>query len=152
MKRDSFLLFKDYTITAYSVTKCPLLCTNTILFTYEAAKLDRFACSVRPAIEKTLSHGALGAGTARIGLPRANTDSLGNVSVYPFHHCSKSSETSDKHRYCCSSRLFDEAVAKTCLANKSIFAFFHNNLPRHHQRHHQLTTSISRDIVSYGFI
>src|SRR5438132_14325958 len=128
MKRDSFLLFKGYTITAYSLTKCLLLCTNTILFTLEGAKLDRFACSVRPATEKTFSHGALVTGTAR--MPRANTDSLGNVSVCHFHHCSKSSETSDIHRYCCSSRLFDEAVAETCLANKSIFSLFHNVSPR----------------------
>jgi len=84
--------------TVYSLTKCALLCTNTILFTLAGAKEDRFACSVSPAIEKTISHGALVVGTAR--MPRANIDSRGNVSVYPFYHCSKSSESSEMHRYC----------------------------------------------------
>jgi hypothetical protein len=47
-------------------TKCPLLCTNNTLFTFSGANDERLACRINPAMENTLSEGALVAGTARI--------------------------------------------------------------------------------------
>ena len=46
--------------------KCPLLCTKINLFTFSGAKDERLAYRINPAMENTLSEGALVAGTARI--------------------------------------------------------------------------------------
>lgn len=109
-----------------SSTKCPLLCTNMISLTFSGASDERLACKTSPAIENTLSEGALVAGTARI--PWANDDSFGNVSTCCFHHCSKSSDAIEIQRYCCNSRSLD-AVVTMCLASSACLAFFHEGSP-----------------------